>query len=315
VIAFLTLCYSAIVWLIFIKLKLLPWNRASQATVVGIGITAIFSLIVSMSLFQPYSQDVRVYQPVVQIVPRVTGRVIDVPLTANARVAKGDVLFRIDPEPFQYEVDRLSADLQIKKIVLEDAKVLTRAQAAAQIKRDRAQAEHDQTLAKLRDAELNLREATVYAPVDGVVTNLALEPGQIAAKMASLPVMTLVDTSTRMIIASFSQGALAFVEIGDEVELAFDRLPGRTLTGRVDSIVPATGQGQLPPSGILLEWTDQPIPGRFGVRLKIDEEYGELPLIAGASGVAAIYTDRAQTIRIVRKVVIRINSWLNYVGV
>jgi multidrug resistance efflux pump len=199
--------------------------------------------------------------------------------------------------------------------VLDDAKALTGARVAAEIKRKRAQAEHDQTLAKLRAAELDLREATVYAPVDGIVTNLALVPGQIASKMASLPVMTLVDTEKWMVIASFSQGALAFVDVGDEVELAFDRLPGRTLTGRVESIVPGTGQGQLPPSGILLEWTDQPIPGRFAVRLKIDDQYGDLPLAAGASGVAAVYTDRAQAIRIVRKVVIRMNSWLNYIGV
>ena len=252
-IAFLTLCYGVIVWLIFIKLKLLPWNGKSQAAVIGIGITAIFSLVVAMSLFQPFSTDVRVYQRVVQIVPRVTGRVIEVPITENAPVAKGDVLFRIDPEPFQYEVDRLTADLRIKKIVFDDAKALTGARVAAEIKRKRAQAEYEQTLAKLHAAELDLREATVYAPLDGIVTNLALVPGQIASKMASLPVMTLVDTATPMVIASFSQGALAFVEIGDEVELAFDRLPGLTLTGRVDSIVPGTGQGQLPPSGVLME--------------------------------------------------------------
>jgi multidrug resistance efflux pump len=315
VIAFLTLCYSALVWLIFIKLKLLPWNGKSQAAVAGVGITAIFSLVVAMSLFQPLSEDVRVYRNVVQIVPRVTGRVLEVPLTANAPVAQGDVLFRIDPEPFQYEVDRLTADLRIKETVLDDAKALTGAKVAAEIKRKRAQAEYDQTLARFHAAELDLRETTVYAPLDGIVTNLALVPGQIASKMASLPVMTLVDTATPMVIASFSQGALAFVKIGDEVELAFDRLPGRTLTGRVDSIVPATGQGQLPPSGILMEWTDQPIPGRFGVRLKIDDAYRDLPLAAGASGVAAVYTDRAQAIRIVRKVVIRMNSWLNYIGV
>jgi multidrug resistance efflux pump len=315
VIAFLTLCYSALVWLIFIKQKLLPWNGKSHAAVAGVGITAIFSLVVAMSLFQPLSEDVRVYRNVVQIVPRVTGRVLEVPLTANAPVAQGDVLFRIDPEPFQYEVDRLTADLRIKRIVLDDAKALTGAKVAAEIKRERAQAGYDQTLAQFHAAELDLREATVYAPLDGIVTNLTLVPGQIASKMASLPVMTLVDTATPMVIASFSQGALAFVEIGDEVELAFDRLPGRTLTGRVDSIVPGTGQGQLPPSGVLMAWTDQPIPGRFGVRLKIDDQYRDLPLAAGASGVAAVYTDRAQAIRIVRKVVIRMTSWLNYIGV
>ena len=91
-IAFITLCYCAIIWVIFIKLKLLPWNRTSQVAVAGIGITAILALVVSMNLFQPSSQDVRVYQHVIQIVPRVTGRVIDVAVIANAPVNKGDVL-------------------------------------------------------------------------------------------------------------------------------------------------------------------------------------------------------------------------------
>jgi hypothetical protein len=53
----------------------------------------------------------------------------------------------------------------------------------------------------------------------------------------------------------------------------------------------------------------------LGCRPKISDEYGDLPLAAGASGVAAVYTDHAQAIRIVQKVVIRMNSWLNYVGV
>jgi multidrug resistance efflux pump len=315
VIAFLTLCYAAIVWLVFVKLKLLPWNRGSQSAVVGVGLFGIFSLIVAMSLFQPFSTDVRVYQRVVQIVPRVTGRVIEVPVAENAPVAKGDVLFRIDPEPFEYEVERLAADLKIKRILLDDANSLARARVAAETERDRVQAQHDQTVAMFKAAELNLREATVYAPFDGIVTNLALAPGQIASKMASLPVMTVIDPSTPIILASFSQGALSFVAVGDAVEIAFDRLPGQTVTARVEAILPATGQGALPPSGVLLEFTDQPIPGRFAVRLKLDEEFRDLPLIAGASGVAAVYTDRAQAIRIVRKVVIRMNAWLNYVGV
>jgi len=59
-----------------------------------------------------------------------------------------------------------------------------------------------------------------------------------------------------------------------------------------------------------MEWTDQPIPGQFGVLLKLYEQFGAAPLSAGASGVAAVYTDRAQAILIVHKVVVRMNSWL-----
>jgi len=313
VIAFLTLCYCAIVWLIFIKLELLPWNRGSQGAVAGIGIAAILALVISMNLFQPYSKDVRVYQRVVQLVPRVTGRVIEVSVQANAAVKKGDVLFRIDPEPFQYEVDRLTADLRIKKRVFEDAKALAGAQVAAEIKLERAQAQYDQTAALLGSAQIDLRETTVYAPSDGIVTNLALHAGQIASQMASMPVMTFLDTSERVVIATFAQPALEFVHVGDAVEVAFDRLPGRIVNGHIQAIIPATGQGQLPPSGTLLEWTQTPVPGRFAVQVQLEEAARELTIPAGSSGAAAVYTQRGKAIRIVRKVVIRMTTWLNYV--
>ena len=55
--------------------------------------------------------------------------------------------------------------------------------------------------------------------------------GQIASQMASLPIMTVVDTAKRIVIATFAQSALEFVAVGDAVEMAFDRLPGRILAG------------------------------------------------------------------------------------
>jgi multidrug resistance efflux pump len=312
-IAFLTICYSALVWLIFIKLRLLPWNRGSQGAVVGIGIAAIFGLIVSMNLFQPYSTDVRVYQPVVEIVPRVTGRVVELAVEANENVKEGDLLFRVDPDPFQYEVDRLTANLRLKKIVLDDAKVLTGAKVAAEIKLDRAQAEYDQTRAQLESARWSLKQATVVSPADGIITNLSLRPGQVASQLASMAVMSVIKTGERMVIASYPQSALPFVRVGDHVEIAFDRLPGQILSGRVMDLVPGTGQGQLSPSGQLMSWTDTPVPGRFGVRLALDETPSQDELPAGASGAAAIYTDRGNMISIIRRIVIRMTTWLNYV--
>ena len=62
-----------------------------------------------LNVFAPSALDVQVVKYVVQILPRVTGRVIEVPVEPNRLTRKGDVLFRIDPRPFQYEVDRLQA--------------------------------------------------------------------------------------------------------------------------------------------------------------------------------------------------------------
>ena len=94
--------YSFFVWLIFIKFKWLPWNIYSQVTVVVIPIVALTALILSLNVFAPSSSDLRVFRYTVPIVSQVRGRVIEVPVEeGNRPVKKGDVLFRIDPTPYQ----------------------------------------------------------------------------------------------------------------------------------------------------------------------------------------------------------------------
>src|SRR3954447_839669 len=104
--------YSFFVWLIFIKLKWLPWNTGTQVTVVIIPIVGLAALILLLNVFAPSSEDVRVYKYTVQIVSQVRGRVIEVPVEeGNRLVKKGEVLFRVDPTPYELEVKTLEAQL------------------------------------------------------------------------------------------------------------------------------------------------------------------------------------------------------------
>ena len=103
--------YAFFVWLIFFKFKLLPWNTISKVIVFTIPIVGITALILLLNVFAPSSADVRVLKYVVNIVPQVRGRVIEVPVEANRLVKKGTVLFRIDPTPYQLQVDVLAAQL------------------------------------------------------------------------------------------------------------------------------------------------------------------------------------------------------------
>src|SRR5512134_950841 len=105
--------YSFFVWLIFIKFKWLPWNTATQVTVAIIPLVALTSLILALNVFAPSSADVRVFRFTVPIVSQVRGRVIEVPIEeGNVPVKKGDVLFRIDPTPYQLQVNTLRAQLE-----------------------------------------------------------------------------------------------------------------------------------------------------------------------------------------------------------
>src|SRR5262245_19791563 len=104
--------YSFFVWLIFIKLKWLPWNTQTQVTVAIIPIVGLAVLILLLNIFAPSSADVRVYKYTVPIVSQVRGRVIEVPVEeGNRLVKKGDVLFKLDPTPYQLEVNNLEAQL------------------------------------------------------------------------------------------------------------------------------------------------------------------------------------------------------------
>ena len=103
--------YAAIVWFIFIKMKWLPWNTGTQVIVVIIPIVGLTALILILNVVAPSTADVRVIKYVINIVPQVRGRVIEVPVEPNRLVHKGEVLFKIDPTPYELTVRSLEAQL------------------------------------------------------------------------------------------------------------------------------------------------------------------------------------------------------------
>jgi multidrug resistance efflux pump len=112
--ALLIAIYAFFVWLIFIKFKWLPWNTTSQVTVVVIPIVALTALILTLNVVAPSTNDVRVIKYVVQVIPQVRGRVLEVPVEPNRLVRKGELLFRIDPTQYQNDFNvakgKLAAD-------------------------------------------------------------------------------------------------------------------------------------------------------------------------------------------------------------
>ena len=122
--------YSFFVWLIFIKLKLLPWTTPWKVAVAIFPVVAIAMLLLLLNIFAPTTSDVRVVNYVVPIVSQVRGRVIEVPVENNRPVKKGDVLFKIDPTPYQNEVNSLEAQLAADEAkVGADRERLSEAQA------------------------------------------------------------------------------------------------------------------------------------------------------------------------------------------
>jgi multidrug resistance efflux pump len=102
--------YLVALWLVFSKLKLVRWGWASGTVAVLVG---AFILAVFLALFNYLtpSGKVTVAGRVVEVIPNVTGQIIAIPVKTNVPVKSGDVLFQIDPAPFQYKVAQLKASL------------------------------------------------------------------------------------------------------------------------------------------------------------------------------------------------------------
>jgi len=124
--------------------------------------------------------------------------------------------------------------------------------------------------------------------------------------------MTLVDNEYQ-IFALFGQNELHQVEPHNEAEITLDTYPGRIIKAHVDSVIWAQGQGQVDASGDLPRTTFVPPPGRFPVKLVVADKDKEVFLAAGARGAAAIYTEHFAIIHIIRKVLLRVQSYFDYV--
>src|SRR4029077_19422560 len=99
----LILTYAAIAYAAF-RLFKIPVNGFTLLTAALGGIALIGALLLGMNYNHPFTSQARFYFHTTPIVPAVSGVVIEVPAQAGRQMIKGDVLFRIDPEPFKNEV-------------------------------------------------------------------------------------------------------------------------------------------------------------------------------------------------------------------
>ncbi|HQR22721.1 MAG TPA: HlyD family secretion protein [Burkholderiaceae bacterium] len=169
-----------------------------------------------------------------------------------------------------------------------------------------------QIRAQLENAKWELEQTTTKSPCDCYVVNLQIRPGGFVAGLPLNPVLTLVESSGS-VVALFNQNELHQVEPGNEAEFALQTIPGRIIKAKVDSVIWASGAGQVQATGTLpMTGVLTAPPQRFAVKFDIADKDKELFLAAGAAGAAAIYTEHAEFLHIIRKVILRVGSYLNY---
>ena len=166
--------------------------------------------------------------------------------------------------------------------------------------------------AQLANAQWNLEQTEYRAPADGTVVSLALRPGAMAVQLPMVPAMTFVEKQ-QWIMAIYAQNEVRKIKPDQEAEIALKMYPGRIIKCKVDSIMWATAQGQLPIGGASTTAGVAPIPpGRLAVRPLAAPPDDDLFLASGASGGGAVYTDSFEMIHIIRKVILRVGAKIDW---
>ena len=379
--------YSFFAWLVFFKFKWLPWNIVTQVITITLPIIGLTALILTLNVVAPSSADVRVINYVVSVNPQVKGIVTEVPITPNRPIKKGDVLFRLDPTPYQLDAKNYEAQLAKLKVDLVTAEANTRnlkqqlnaaigsresvasqlklaqmrvkqfkelsesgagnrfdlEQAQADVANQEAQlasaraneaqvrekmgaktsdGDQDEVAnvkaqiaaaeAQLANARWSLSQTVYYAPTDGTVISLSLRPGTMATPFPAVPAMNFVEEEN-WILAIYNQNEVRKIKPGQEAEIAFKMYPGRIVKAKVDSIMWATAQGQLPIGGMNVTSGVAPIPpNSLAVRLLTDKKDKDIFLAAGAKGSGAVYTESVEAIQILRRILLRISAKLDW---
>ncbi|ABD87547.1 efflux RND transporter periplasmic adaptor subunit [Rhodopseudomonas palustris] len=275
--------------------------------------TLTFGLVAIAALFaaqlwgryeqSPWTRDGRVRADVVRLAPDVSGLVSQVLVHDNEEVHAGDVIFRIDQARYRLAMKTAEAKADSSKAALDMANhdlvryrqlsdtTVTR-QKLEQVDTTMQQTEATYRQAQLdRDlAALNLERSSVKAPVDGIVTNLSIHPGDYLA--AGAQAVALVDTASLRMEGYFEETKLRRVSIGDRAKI---RLMGEDaeITGRVESIAAAIADDQrddtrnlLPKVVPTFSWVR--LAQRIPVRIRIDPRPMGIRLIVGRTATVEI---------------------------
>ena len=163
--------------------------------------------------------------------------------------------------------------------------------------------------AAVEDAERNLRNADVVAPIPGVATQVPqIQLGRVTP--AGTPVFSLVNDRALWIDANPKESDLTYVQQGQPVLISVDTFPGRTWRGTVGAIAPATGAqfAILPPQNASGNWVK--VVQRIPLRVEFDPDQDITALRAGMSTVVDIDTGRQRSLAGIWKDVVAMKDGL-----
>jgi len=190
-----------------------------------------------------------------QVSSQVGGRVLSVAVRPGDRVAEGDLLLHVDTENLEIQlvqqranVEATRAQLVSSRAQLERTEELTRGGVSSASVLEQARSatlalEANMTTleAQVRSAELALENATVLAPLSGIVSARSVEPGQTVGAGVSL--LTIVDLTEVELQGAAPAGSSPLIAPGQSVTATVNGLSDRTFPGTVARVNPVAVAG------------------------------------------------------------------------
>lgn len=299
------------VWLGFLWLLvavgLLPrwtmWMKASPLVIYLAGMLLIFIPLNWAAPTGPASVTVGS----ARIAPSVSGAVSSVDVEAGQRVAEGAPLFHLDPARFEAALAEIDARLSLARDRLDRRTVLADRGTVSETEVQSLTADVAALEAQRRQAEIDLESTVVRAPFDGVPSIVALRPGDRVGPQS--PVMAFLDVDEPYVGLVLPQRYVRHVKPGDAAEAVFAIYPGRTFAGTVRTVLPSNPAGEYVLSGLT---PDAPEIVDTSYLVELDLDLGGLPLPPGASGSAAVYTEVSPQMHVLRQIILRMTTWMNF---
>lgn len=252
--------------------------------------------------YYPSTDDAYIQANVVNISPQITGPVDHIYVQDHQWVKKNQLLFTIDPAPFEIALRQAQSNLQQIQAQLDTqakntARILPLVKAGQlpQSQGDDAQGQLDELRAALKIAEaqlataqLNLLYTQIYAPNNGFVTNFILRKGQVI--QAGSPQFAFVEDNQWWVNANFKETDLARIQINQTAKIKIDIYPDRTFKGKVEGISRGSGAvfSLMPPENATGNWVK--VTQRFPVRINFINPDPKYPLRMGASCEVSVDT-------------------------
>ena len=167
--------------------------------------------------------------------------------------------------------------------------------------------------ADLDTARYNLEQTIVRAPTDGSVVQMFLRPGMYVVPMPLRPVMVFLHSEKSEFAAAFLQNSAQRVIEGSHAEVILPAVPGRFFKARVAKAGAYIPQGQLQPNGTLIDPEQIKGDGRIIVEIDIEDDLTPFNIVPGSVGSVAVYTDHMKHLSMLRKVLLRMKSWTNFI--